>query len=144
MLAGEFDDYIRDFARQLKEQKQTIYLRFAREMSGNWYPWSTSIIGAENYKAMYRYIHDLFDDAGAHNVKWIFSVNWENFPEDNCYKDAYPGDSYVDIVGGDGYNWGESKSWSRWMEFDEVFLPVCESFLKFIKKDHNCRVQFDF
>ncbi len=126
VLLGEFDDYIKGFARSLKDQQRTIYLRFAHEMNGDWYPWSASTIGAENYKAMYRYIYELFCDVGADNVKWIFSVNWENIPHDNCYKDSYPGDRYVDIIGVDGYNWGTSKSWSNWMEFDEIFLDVCE------------------
>ncbi len=124
ILNNEFDDYISDFARSLAGFQDTIYLRFAHEMNGDWYPWSSAEIGADNYKSVYRHIKDRFDNIGVDNVKWIFSINWENIPGDNHYSDSYPGYYYVDYIGIDGYNWGDSQPWSRWMSFNEIFYPV--------------------
>jgi mannan endo-1,4-beta-mannosidase len=135
ILNGEFDDYISNFARRLGALESVVYLRFAHEMNGDWYPWSSAKVGAENYKAVYRYIKDKFDALGVNNIKWIFSINWENVPKDNDYKDAYPGDAYVDFIGIDGYNWGNSQAWSKWMSFDEIFGPIYREVLNLYGKE---------
>lgn len=124
IIAGEFDGYIDRFALDLKESGKKVYLRFAHEMNGDWYPWSSHVIGPERYKSAYRHVRDRFDKSNAGNVKWVFSINWENVPSDNDHKQAYPGEGYVDYIGLDGYNWGTSQPWSRWMDFKEIFMPV--------------------
>ncbi|MBU4590784.1 MAG: hypothetical protein KKG01_07655 [Candidatus Omnitrophica bacterium] len=122
ILSGEWDRYIKEFAEVLKNLDKVVYLRFAHEMNGNWYPWSGTKIGREKFTAIYKHVKDIFDETGASNVKWVFSVNWEDVPrEDNNFMLYYPGDEYVDYVGIDGYNWGNAKSWSRWMSFKEIF-----------------------
>jgi mannan endo-1,4-beta-mannosidase len=135
ILNGEFDDYINNFARRLGALESVVYLRFAHEMNGDWYPWSSAKVGVENYRAVYRYIKDKFDALGVDNIKWIFSINWENVPKDNDYKDAYPGDAYVDFIGIDGYNWGNSQAWSKWMSFDEIFGPIYREVLNLYGKE---------
>jgi hypothetical protein len=46
----------------------------------------------------------------------------------------YPGDSLVDVVGVDGYNFGDHYDrWHHWQEFAEIFaasLRACRSFNK--------------
>jgi len=121
ILSGNTDSYIRDFAKKLKGINRPVFLRFAHEMNGDWYPWSASKIGAKNYIAVYRYIKGIFDEVDAENVKWIFSINSENVPKENNYMNCYPGDEYVDFIGLDGYNWGNTKPWSRWTTFKEIF-----------------------
>ena len=121
ILSGSMDSYIKDFAKELKQINKPVFLRFAHEMNGSWYPWSASKIGAPKYIAVYRYIRNVFDELNADNVKWIFSINWEDVPKENSYMKCYPGNDYVDFIGVDGYNWGNSKSWSRWMSFKEIF-----------------------
>lgn len=121
LLAGDYDGYIRKFASQLKEIKKDVYMRFAHESNGDWYPWSAAKLGKEKYIAVYRHVKDIFDSLDATNVKWVFAVNWEDIPNSNIYTSSYPGDKYVDYMGIDGYNWGTSQSWSRWMGFPEIF-----------------------
>jgi beta-mannanase len=135
ILNGKFDDYIDRFAKRLGSLEKAVYLRFAHEMNGNWYPWSSAVVGVENYKAVYRYIKDRFDRLSVNNIKWIFSINWENVPKNNDYKDAYPGDAYVDFIGIDGYNWGTSQKWSKWMSFDEIFGPIYREVLNLYGKE---------
>jgi mannan endo-1,4-beta-mannosidase len=123
LLTGGYDRYIEEMAKLLKSFRKEILLRFAHEMNGNWYPWSGSSVGPEKYAQMYRYVKDVFDRYGAQNVKWVFSVNWEDVPpiRANAFLNYYPGDEYVDYVGIDGYNWGDTQSWSRWMTFSDLF-----------------------
>lgn len=122
LLSGKFDGYIKEFALRLKDIQKPVFLRFAHEPNGNWYPWEYGKIGKEKYAAVFRYIHGIFRQAGAANVKWIFCLNWEDVPGDNSsFLSYYPGDDCVDYVGLDGYNWGNTQSWSRWMSFNEIF-----------------------
>jgi beta-mannanase len=122
ILSGKYDRYIKSFAGRLKKIKKKVFLRFGHEMNGNWYPWSGIKIGQERYKAIYRYVKDTFDSEGVENIEWVFSINWENIPRKNDYSLYYPGDSYVDYIGIDGYNWGKTQSWSRWMGFKDIFF----------------------
>lgn len=135
ILQGKYDDYIQKFAEQLGAFPHTIYLRFAHEMNGNWYPWSSALIGPQNYQAMYRHVKDIFDSLHIHNVKWIFSINAENVPTDNLFQNSYPGDRYVDYMGIDGYNWGLTASWSRWKTFYEIFYPPYIQMVSLYDKD---------
>lgn len=124
LCEGKYDEYIRRFALKLKAIGQPVFLRFAHEMNGNWYPWSGQKISPESYQEMYRYIHDAFSRVPADNVQWVFSINAENVPSENEYVLCYPGDRYVDYVGLDGYNWGTTQSWSRWRSFKEIFSSI--------------------
>ena len=105
-------------------------------MNGNWYPWSGARIGAERYIKVYRYVHDIFKKNEVNNVKWIFSVNWEDIPaiKGNSFLLYYPGDPYVDFVGIDGYNWGETQEWSRWITLNDLFKKVCDEATYELKK----------
>ncbi len=134
LLAGGYDPYIKDFAARLKDIDGDVYLRFAHEPNGDWYPWSSAKIGNDKYIRMYRHVKDVVDAEGAKNVKWVFAVNWEDIPKDNSYKISYPGDEYADYIGIDGYNWGASQSWSRWMTFAEIFGERYEDITRVIKK----------
>lgn len=126
LLSGKWDGYIIDFAKRLKETDKPVFIRFAHEMNGNWYPWSGVKIGKDKYARIYRYVKDVFDKEQAGSVKWVFSVNWEDIPaENNHFALYYPGDGYVDYVGIDGYNWGNTRAWSRWMSFKDIFWERC-------------------
>lgn len=135
ILEGVYDEYIDALALSLKRTGKTVHLRFGHEMNGNWYPWSADIIGPETYRKIYRYVKDRFDALGADNVRWIFAINWENVPVDNDHRKAYPGAEYVDYVGLNGYNWGRSQDWSRWMSFQEIFRPIYEEAISLYDKD---------
>lgn len=126
LLEGKQEDYLRNFCSQIRAYQKTVWLRFAHEMNGNWYPWSGLRIGPEKYIRLYQYLRDFFKKEHCDNVKWIFSINKDSVPsENNHFSLYYPGDDYVDYIGVDGYNWGTTQSWSRWESFDELFGAVC-------------------
>lgn len=134
LARGADDVYISQFAEKLKSIKGPVFIRFAHEMNGNWYPWA----GPGNKEKLikcYRHIKEVFDRCGASNVKWVYSINWESVPkEGNDPLMYYPGDDYVDYVGIDGYNWGTSQDWSSWMGFREIFSGVYNEVAKRLKK----------
>ncbi len=106
ILDGDFDDYIDEWAQGLAATDQPVLLRLAHEANGDWYPWSEARNANEpgEYVAMWRYVHERFDAAGADNVIWVWAPNVNPF---GTWPMAgiYPGDDYVDLVGLVGY-WG--------------------------------------
>ena len=125
IAAGKYDKYIDGYAAAARAFGGEISLRFAHEMNGNWYPWCLATNG-QNPKiwlAAYRRVHDRFRAAGASNVRWVWCFNAESVPNTgwNDPFGAYPGDNYVDAIGIDGYNFGDTLAHSRWQSFREVF-----------------------
>ena len=112
---GSLDAYLGRWANQIKAWNRPLWLRFAHEMNGDWYPWSEGVNGNTpgQYVAAWRHVHDVFTQAGVTNVTWVWTPNvlMDGRPS---LASLYPGDSYVDWVGLDGYNWGASASWSSW------------------------------
>lgn len=102
---GDHDTIIKAWASQIKSWNNPLFLRFAHEMNGNWYPWGTGNGSkAGEYISAYKHVRAIFDAAGVTNVKWVWSPNVD-FP----VAPYYPGDSQVDYVALDGYNWDTSS-----------------------------------
>jgi hypothetical protein len=130
IIAGQFDTYINTFAKGAKAYGSALFLRVGHEFNGNWYPWAVSKNNndPEKYKKAYIHIHDIFTAAGADNVQWIWAPNCSSVP-DSAWNDpllAYPGDAYVDWIGMDGYNFGSTQSWSKWVSLSEIFGGMYE------------------
>ena len=123
--AGKYDRYIDNWASSARAFGGEVWIRFGHEMNGNWYPWSLSAQNGDagTYVKAYQRIHDRFRRAGASNVRWVWCFNAESVPQAtwNDPKRAYPGDGYVDAIGMDGYNFGDTTAHSKWQSFSQVF-----------------------
>lgn len=123
---GAYDAFFTDYARAARASGQPVWLRFAFEMNGDWFPWGHQ---PETFKAAWRRIHGIFRAEGADNVVWVWAPNaisGPNTPE-NGIGAYWPGDELVDVIGLDGYNFGDGHSrWHRWCSFDEIFEPALE------------------
>jgi hypothetical protein len=121
ITAGRYDGYIHNFARAAKAWGYPFFIRFAHEMNGDWYPWATgkgNPNGNEpaDFTAMWRYVHGIFRDVGAHNVAWVWCVNTP-YPGSTPISQLYPGNDVVDWIGIDGYNHGGPQ----WQSLQQVF-----------------------
>jgi mannan endo-1,4-beta-mannosidase len=122
IAGGRYDAYITSWAKDAAAYQGRLLLRFAHEMNGNWYPWAVGAAGGspEDYVAAYRRVRRLFDDAGATRVEWVWSPNVViNGDTDVIYR-CYPGDEFVNIVGVDGYNFGDVAG-HRWQPPADLF-----------------------
>jgi hypothetical protein len=121
IVDGKFDPYIRQFAQDVKSVRGPVMIRLMHEMNGNWYPWCGSVNGnsPEQFVKAWRHVHDLFEEEGADNVTWVWSINHESVPGDfsNRYGAYYPGDKYVDWTAMSGFNWGTTSHYSVWQPF---------------------------
>ena len=110
ILDGKYDDFLADYARQLKDFGHPVLFRLNNEMNGDWCWYSAFYTGKDTdlYKALWRYIHDIFVQNGVDNVVWVWNPHDLSRPafEWNSYLLYYPGDEYVDVVGMTGYNTG--------------------------------------
>ena len=84
---GAQDRYIMRFARSVARFRGTVYLRYAHEMNGYWYPWSH---GARAYRWAWRRIVRLFRAAGARNVRFVWSVNPNLYEAERVWRATSP------------------------------------------------------
>ncbi|MCC7022512.1 MAG: hypothetical protein IT338_06775 [Thermomicrobiales bacterium] len=129
IIRGDFDAYIDGWAQGLAAFGHPVFVNFAHEMNGNWYPWGIGVNGNQpgEFVAAWRHVHGRFAAAGASNVVWVWVPNemYEGVPA--TVEAVYPGDEYVDWFGMNGFNWGANIHWescdcqSAWRTFDEIF-----------------------
>ncbi|SDM78133.1 Glycosyl hydrolase family 26 [Nocardioides szechwanensis] len=122
ITAGSHDAYVTTWARQIRAYGKPVTLRFAHEMNGSWYPWAAGVNGntASDYAPAWRHVRAVFAREKVSNVSWSWSPN---VPYDGStpLRSLYPGDSQVEQVALDGYNWGGVQAGAPWQSFWDVF-----------------------
>lgn len=108
---GHDDAWILRQAEAIKAFGHVIYLRLMPEMNGGWYPGFSGQPAA--YVKAWRRVYNLFRQAGARNVVWVWNPNVT--PSD--WDPYYPGNAYVDIIGVDGF----SNVKFGWQTFQQMF-----------------------
>ncbi|MET0558019.1 MAG: glycosyl hydrolase [Solirubrobacterales bacterium] len=123
VIRGDFDPYIREFAREAAAWGQPFFLRFDWEMNGTWFPWGEGANGNKpgEFVSAWRHVHDLFAAAGASNATWTWCPYAGSKHAAAGLRRYYPGSAYVDWTCMDGYNWGRARPNTPWMSFDEIF-----------------------
>ena len=119
---GQCDSFLHQAGKNLSQVRRPFYLLFAWEMNNSQNAWSVQQSGSSpaDFVAAWRHIHDIFQQENARQIVWVFCPN---IPNDATvpYNIIYPGSSYVDWIGLDGYNWGTTQSWSQWESFSDIF-----------------------
>jgi len=129
IAAGDSDTYITNFATAVRSLNVPIALSFGHEFNGNWYPWGSSKATPAQFVAAWKHIHDLFAQAGATNVIWIWDPNVIVALPNITLAQYYPGDSYVDWVGVTGY-WYQAGPYS----YSSLYLPTLDEIREFTDK----------
>lgn len=127
ITTGSQDAYITEYAQTAKAYGRVVYLRFAAEMNGEWNSYSAAGGGppAFVFVTAWRRLIGIFRAVGAHNVKFIWCPNETDYPDlaGNHLEDYWPGASWVDILGFDGYNWSvrlPRRGTGSWRSFDQI------------------------
>ncbi|PTQ97916.1 cellulose synthase/poly-beta-1,6-N-acetylglucosamine synthase-like glycosyltransferase [Mucilaginibacter yixingensis] len=122
ITSGQYDAYITNFAKQLRALNRPVFLRFAHEADNPFYPWSaTGNNTPEQFKAAWKYVHDLFVAHGAWNVIWVWNP-WRA----EAAEDYFPGRAYVDWIGITGLNYGHFRTDRRSHSLKELYMPFHE------------------
>ena len=119
---GEQDGWIGERADAFRNFGYPAYLAFQHEPEDD----SGSFGTPADYAAAFRHVVDVFNDHGVTNVAFVWNLmSWTFAPGSGRDPAAYyPGDSYVDIVGGDGYNWAPGRPGSAWTPFSQSFQHI--------------------
>jgi hypothetical protein len=114
LAAGRWDRNFTNIAKAICGYQGMVYLRFAHEMNGWWYPWAESVNSnrSRDYVRAWRHVHDIFGDVGCTNVRWIWSPNavTSSSKGTSDLAQLYPGDDYVDLLGMTAYGHGASAA----------------------------------
>lgn len=121
IASGQFDGYIRSWARGVAAWGHRIMVRPMHEMNGNWYPWSERTNGnrAGDYVKAWKRIVRVADKAGARNIEWVWCPN-VIYPGSIPLSGLYPGQEWTEWVGLDGYNFGGSA----WTDAGDLMYPT--------------------
>src|SRR3954469_10362919 len=103
ILAGQFDDDLKAWARDAKQFGSPILVEWGTEPNGKWFSWNGKWNGGAEegparFVAAFLHIVDLMRAENADNLQWVWHVNWFDQPEAkwNRFENYYPGDSYCD------------------------------------------------
>jgi hypothetical protein len=119
---GHYDAQLRASAEGVKQFGKPIIIGFAHEFNRSGSPFYGDPAA---YIAAWRHVHNLFTNAGATNVQWLWPPNYKSdrpYDPVSDYNLYYPGDQYVDWIGVYGFNWGSDLTRGPgWVEFDYLF-----------------------
>jgi hypothetical protein len=105
--AGAYDDRWRASLTKLRElwadRSGTLYVRFAHESNGNWYPWAVSWGEEEAFKAAWQRFRGLQQEIYPES-QLVFCVNREGVQSGLDWRDTFPGAEFVDVMSVDYYN----------------------------------------
>jgi Glycosyl hydrolase family 26 len=122
IASGRYDTYLRSYASEVKAFGRRVILSFGHEMNGTWYSWGYRHTSPTVFVAAWRHIVSVFRAADARNVIWLWTIN---ISECRCHIDSpahwWPGNSYVNWVGIDGYYY--RPSW----KFAPLFGPTIKA-----------------
>lgn len=143
ILGGGYDGYIDAFAALLVAQSGPVIVRLMHEFNLGRYHWGVTrdtydARAPRVYQELWRHIvarvRAKAGGPAAERIRFAFCPNAESVPGPGNAADAgwntlaayYPGDPWVDVVGVDGYNWGDTQTpakhgWqSRWRPFADI------------------------
>jgi mannan endo-1,4-beta-mannosidase len=120
IAGGLYDDYLRTYADSVRSYGHKVVLGFGHEMNGSWYSWGYRHKRPNVFVAAWRHIVDVFRQQRADNVIWMWTVNVVHPGYGPIANPArwWPGSSYVNWIGIDGYYY--KPSWT----FAPLFGPT--------------------
>jgi hypothetical protein len=102
IAAGQYDAYLRSYARQVRAFGHPVIVSFAPEANGSWYRWGWTHTSPATWVAAWRHVVSMMRQQGATNITWLWTLNI-SYPGSGPVSDYWPGAGYVDWVGIDGY-----------------------------------------
>jgi mannan endo-1,4-beta-mannosidase len=119
IAGGQYDDYLAAYAEAVRAYRHPVVLSFGHEMNGGWYSWGHRHASPTAFVAAWRHIVNLFRVLKVKNVTWLWTINIihtrHSIPSPGPW---WPGASYVNWVGIDGYYYNRSST------FDSLFGPT--------------------
>lgn len=103
IAAGRYDQYLTAVANSAKAFGSTVYMTFAHEQNGSWYPWGTGGaegVAAAQWVAGWQHVVTVMS-AIAPNITWVWAPS--NNDGGRAVTPTWPGEAYVGLASWDGY-----------------------------------------
>jgi mannan endo-1,4-beta-mannosidase len=119
VASGKYDAYLETYAEAVRAYRHPVILSFGHEMNGSWYTWGYKHTSPVVFVAAWRHIVNVFRTQKARNVTWLWTINAIH-PQNGVPAPGpwWPGSSYVNWIGIDGYYTSPSSV------FASVFGPT--------------------
>lgn len=132
IAAGVYDTQLYAWLRRLKAYCDTgrkAVVAYLPEMNGNWCVYATDNSSAYEFKRAWKSFVNMARELGisGSSVQFCWAPNDTGF---GSLRDWYPGDAYVDIVGGSAYNWGGIFPNEPW----ESFTFLADRYVREVRK----------
>jgi mannan endo-1,4-beta-mannosidase len=112
IAAGYYDIYLRIYADSVRDYGHAVVIGFGHEMNASWYSWGYGRVAPATFVAAWQHIVTLFRAQGADNVTWLWTLQADQRGT-GPVEDWWPGTSYVDWVGIDGYYTKPSDTFAK-------------------------------
>ena len=125
---GSQDAYLDQIMEAAAVYPYEVHVRPWPEMNGDWQSFQPTADGSRPYggtyaefRAAWRYVVDYARDHDADNLRWVFNPTADTYAATTHVRRIWPGRRYVDVLGLDGFNWGEDRDWGRWTNATRIF-----------------------
>jgi hypothetical protein len=125
---GDYDGYLRLYAESVRDFGHPVVIGFGHEMNAWWYSWGYGHVSPATFVAAWRHIVTVFNQEGAGNVIWLWTIQADEPGTGQPLSAWWPGPRYVKWVGIDGYYSKPSDN------FASVFAPTIEQVRTFTGK----------
>jgi Glycosyl hydrolase family 26 len=125
---GDYDgSYLRPYADSVRDFGSAVVIGFGPEMNANWTPWGYGHVAPSLFVKAWQHVVTVFSEQGARNVTWLWTVQADQ-PGTGPIRDWWPGSSYVNWVGIDGFYYRPADT------FNTVFGPTIDQVRTFTTK----------
>lgn len=111
IATGAYDEYLDTYADAVRDFGHQVVIGFGHEMNNKNYSWGYGKTSPATFVAAWRHIVTLFRSQGADNVTWVWTLEVDSKTTGPAAS-WWPGPSYVDWVGIDGYYSSPSDTFS--------------------------------
>jgi hypothetical protein len=120
---GSQDSTIDALAGRLKTFGHQVYISFDEEPESRYHD-NPATYTLASFVAAFKHLHDRMAADGVTNVSWVWNVTGY-IGNASIFPSLYPGDSYVDWIAWDPYNWYNCSvnTTNKWESFDTVIQP---------------------
>jgi Glycosyl hydrolase family 26 len=97
---GMYDSSLTAIGNAIKAGGIDVWVTFAHEMNGTWYPWGIQAVTPAQWQAAWKHVVTVIRAAAGGHAKMVWCPNNADVGPVAPY---FPGDDYLDIAGFDGY-----------------------------------------
>ncbi|MUV02404.1 beta-mannosidase [Flavobacterium rakeshii] len=103
-----------------------ILYRPYHEFTGDWFWWCKNTTSPEQFKELWKFTVDYFEQKGVHNLIYVYNTSDANVKAKADFLEYYPGDEYVDMMSFDAYQMGEGEKLKEYTDNVHSLIGVMQ------------------